>query len=692
MAPVMQHKREQAHLTYIPISSFVILLVILLTCASRRRKVDPFNTAEESLENDIKGDYAIMCFPCLKKKPQLRDYQPTADLSDQFEYIVEKYTIRKVPLLLANTTEDIIERQEELQMAEVQQIQPELIKDDLINFQYSQDECNIVRGGQCITVAANTICPARKSARDKSMPSDILESMSPITRPNVKNANYVVIPTKGSLRNKDIMMTKREITNQYLNNFSSVFVDNLKDQIPKDPEQFPNLSRPYTSAFKNLPLTETMLKAKATPGKRIKGSKIQKVAYTFPSEIYEKEENYLKEEDHYYESDSGSKDLMTDAQESEFQEDDMVDMNDKSLPHLNDTDSGKESIEGTVNPFKTTIKSSMSMFGNNETPSYEDCQSTGQKDDWTGVKVTYEDIQALDVGYEFSSCEKLGVKPKMTRIHCPLEADRGKDLKQIGDPKSNRKSFYMSSDQPQLQLSNSKMSRAMKQKQHQRSSDVGCFSFLSAALTPPKEIPSAKSVVNETSFLPPVENSTKESGIEGQGPMSTSTSTSKSESKSQSLNDIDMNGKLSEPVNSNVAEISKLYDLAMPVPGNQTKQSENLADDTTVKYPSPSKSRSLQEPLCQGGRKDAALEVKGKDSSTLPSTHSDSKTNRLNEPETETSCTILSRDSKSSSMLTSSRSIDREEGKRATLRWKIVIKHHRDDDASRKHVNKNIKL
>lgn len=664
-----------------------------------------------------------MCFPCLKKKPQLKDYEPTTDLSDQFEYVVEKYTIRKVPLLLANTAEDIIERQEELEMAETQVSQPEFVKNDFPNFQMAQEMFNVQRVPPCITVAANTVCPVgRKSTRERPKPSDVLESMSPIARPAMKNTNYVVIPTKASLRSKDIMMTKREITNQYLNNFSSVFVDNLKDQVPKDPENFPSLSRPYTSAFKNIPFADTFLKVRGPTGKKIKKNKTQRVAYSFPTEeFYGKEESSLKEElyaneansikeEEYYDSDSGSKEQTTDAPESEFQEDnenEAIDITDKSKSFilLNDTDSLKDVLDASPKPFKTTIKSSTSEFENNYTGSPEseaDPQVNSyacQKDEWTNSKVTYEDIQALDVGYEFTSCEKLGVKPKMTRIHYPHESERGKEPKQIGDSKMSKKSFYLI-EQPHVSLS--RVCRpSMRSKQHQRISD---HSFLGSSFNLAKEKVSSRSLVTETSFLPKLEvgtEFTKKVNVDAseiQGAVSTITFTSKSE-ESKSLNDIDLNACPSELATDSIAEISNLYDLALPLGRNQTappsreQQVNRQPEETIVKFPAPCKSRSFQEAGRSSARVGNSPEGKGKNFPTYSTNTFVKKKSisRLNEPETETSCSLLSRDSKTSSAVTSPRS-ERDEGKRATLRWKIVIKHHRDEDSSRKNVNKNIKL
>ena len=719
-----------------------------------------------------------MCFPCLKKKPDIRDIEPMADLSDQYEYIVEKYTVKKVPLLLANTAEDIIERQEELQLGEARSSNQEIIKDEIINFHMSQELYNMQRVPPCITIAANAVCPARRTMKEKPRPCDVLESMSPVSRPNVKNSNYVVIPTKGSLRSRDIMITKREITNQYLNNFSSVFVDNLKDQIPKDPECLPQLSRPYTSAFKSLPFGETFFKGKATGGKKVKKSKVQKVAYSFQNvdldendELEEKKKNLDDDEDdedddndddeddnddedvyddemfegeegeeRYYETDTCSKGHTTDAPESEYQDDnenyttDNGNANESSIiPDFSSANSCKDGFEGAVNRFKTTINTS------NE---YDNC-SRSQQSECTGSqkeesKMTYEDIQALDVGYEFTSCEKLGVKPKMTRIHYPHETERIKELKQASETKSIRKSFFIPDSFSFLQSSPKYLERS---KQYARLSDHNILgssnnnhnnavnnniqqsssSNIDLTSSSNKNIKKENNLIKKNNFVKnDVINVTKtekeefdededEHILKTKSYVLSSSTVLESRSEESKTNFEMKSSDLTKGSNidESVHEISKLYDLAMPANTKKRLFSEsfnspksyNVQEITCPMFPIPSRSRSFQE----GGRmvttttKDSTgTEVKGNDYSSLSTRSFENGQSLLpesNEPEVIDTTSLVTRESKtSSSEVTPSRSLTKDEGKRATLRWKIIIKHHREDDSSKKNVNKNVKL
>lgn len=666
-------------------------MVIILTCAIRKKKFDSFAAVEQNLENDIKTEYAIMCFPCLKKKPYLQNYELSADLNDQFEYIVEKYTIKKIPLSMATTPEDILEREEEL---EATQAEVESCGEDFSSFQPVQEVYNMQKIPPCVTIAANAMCSGKKVIKDKPRPSDVLESMSPIPRPTYRNPNYVVIPTKGSLRNRDIMITKREITNQYLNNFSSVFVDNLKDQVPKDPEQFPSLSRPYTSAFRNLPLAEN-LRSKTICEKKSKKSKTQNVAYSFPNEDFclVSNDGCIEEELFYEDSDGNSKDQTSYIPESECQyEDDTVGLegNSKSAIDLK-TDMAKEV---NVTPFKVVMKSSESDLNSNSTAINNSSQTNmimDQKEDTINSKnVTYEDIQALDVGYEFTSSEKLGVKPKMTRIHYPHESDRFKDGKLI-DPKSPNKKCF--SFEPIIVGATPKYFRPDTKIKLYQTSGMRDFSADSPGSTSQLDEKASTKAVTETSFLPKIETESKsqtEDLENNEEYPSYTVSTKTVESNSMNEINCENNNETTTVYQDSVEEISKMYELEAPAHSSPktkhceihiTEKKDNMEDG---KFLFPSKSRSFQEGTNYGGRRQNYLESKGNDNSSYSSSLVTLKNLDVVDAEPETSGSVHTHDSKTSSVVTSVRSSQPSDGKRATLKWKIVIKHHRDENRSRR--------
>lgn len=244
--------QDESTYTLIPLSSFIIFLVLLINCAVKKRGKSTDEETETENNYDIKDEYMLLCFPCLKKKPDFRDIESASlDLNDQFEYIVEKYAIRKVPLVLANTTEDLMQIQKEMEINKA--FTEGLPGGDYRHPKSDQNVYSVQEIVPCLPVAHQT---GSMHSRRERPANEVLDSSVDVSRESSRRVNYVSIPTKASARKRDIMITKREITSQYLNNFSSVFIDNLKDQVPKDPERMPKLGRPYTSAIKHLPISE----------------------------------------------------------------------------------------------------------------------------------------------------------------------------------------------------------------------------------------------------------------------------------------------------------------------------------------------------------------------------------------------------------------------------------------------------
>lgn len=550
----------------------IIFLIALFNCAKRGKE----NEKNENSENhNLKDEYMLLCFPCLRKKPNFRDVETNSlDMNDQYEYIVEKYAIRKVPFVVANTTEEMEKIQKEMEAGD---LKPE----------------KVYKPQTVYSVHELITCGGKGSKNDTA--KDILDSGPHPTPTTSGKLNYVAIPTKASARQKDIMMTKREITNQYLNNFSSVFIDNLKDPVPKDPERLPKLGKPYTSSIKHMPMSDVV----PTSSRHAPRTKSGRLVYNF-------------EKDGEKPSTSGA------MSKTVF------------LVHPEDR---KSAMEGVSTPFKTILYPHSSGT--------DDDVAIGQKP--FGLKsythkqeinrpkvITYEDIQSLDVGYDFPNHERHGVKPKMIRIRGNYEPER------MQKPNSQNSSEH--SRNPPLDFKPSP-----KRYYTDRSPDFK------------RKYPRPSYTYNETSFLSPLKQSPRVSA--------------NSPPKIEKPADDALSCKICQ------MEKSERVDQERTSPRFFTEPKHNSKDEAIQSLPI-SRSQSFDN-----------LKFKNKEIVPIAVRGFDKRTSSNEEFETDTTGSLYSRESKTSSLLTTPRSSEPQLDKKQTLRWKIIIKHHKDEDAQKNLAN-----
>lgn len=620
-----------------------------------------------------------MCFPCLGRNKKLNSTESSsAEFDDCFEYIVDKYTIRKIPLYPMETCHDLRDKsaQEEQQCEAKESVPQETVpqeKDPVGEFAKLTVLPEMAYSVPIVTSVMPVTTHSVRSVKEKPRPEDILDSTSQIPRRPVTKPNYVAIPSKASIQAKDIMLTKREITSQYLNNFSSVFIDNLKDQVPKDPQTLPKLGRPYTSALKNMPMSGIMGKSRRKSDCK---SKVHKLVYALP-------DGKIVETD-------------VDANEGEISPSDEesprpVQSSDWTRPESRP----KEQSELSTNS-KGTLKRQSSWSEADEIcrgsrpPSSSFAPSTS-----SSKHITYEQIQALDVGYEFSNSEKHGVKPKMTRIRITnMDADRNKDASTRPDHVSRIDSLK-SRTAPTFQAERTRSQSHNSRVQTHRP-DV----------LPQSDVPDENSddqrrrvkYFTEERFPPQSPGLAVKINVQRDSKSCLSFTEDSQKTDSEAGNILIYNNKENRKTETDCetiyAELNRdrvrspmMVKACMQATARPNSVSSERSGTCFLRQrgfpqcdgcPQPHKNTMA----CKSRSFDSISSTKKEEpeiAKAFPVPHFEEAEKREEEPETETTNSLYSRDSKTSTMVTSPLTSELYVAKKPTVRWKITIKHHKDD-------------
>ncbi|KAL0273571.1 UNVERIFIED_CONTAM: hypothetical protein PYX00_006210 [Menopon gallinae] len=624
-------------------------------------------------------DYKLMCFPCLRKKKKLSSVESSStEFDDRFEYIVDKYTIRKIPLYPLEDSDKI---QEPPSQEEQYEEKTRDLPDVMITQEKDIDEFTRISILPEMAYSVPRVTPvmpltthSSRSVKEKPRPADILDSTAQVPRRPITKPNYVAIPSKASIHTKDIMLTKREITNQYLNNFSSVFVDNLKDQVPKDPESLPKLGRPYTSAMKDLSLSGGPPKSKRKSDTC--KNKVQKLVYALP--------------------DRNVADSDIDCDEP------------GSLPGCRDgsvmfhpDNRSRDKGRTLSTTFKSNLKRQSSCSDTDGLCQASRPQSSNQTASSSSSKqITYEEIQALDVGYEFSNSEKYGVKPKMTRIRITnMDVDaieREKEVavraEHVSRVNSNSWKLRDPSYRSERTRSHSPSSRV-----HAFRADV--FPVTNGSVHDADDRRRHLQYFFEEGFLPNDANLAVKINVEKESKSGFSATEDSQKTDSECGNILVYNRKdagkteteyLTSSVEMNQDRMWSLKGVK-PCIKTATRPSSVSSERSGTYF---FRQRSFLPEGCAQPYK-SAMVCRSRSFESLSSTKKEEQEiakalpvlrfeeRRGEEPETETTNSVYSRDSKTSSLATSPFTSDVDFGKKATLRWKIIIKHHKDDQKGR---------
>lgn len=308
----------------------------------------------------------------------------------------------------------------------------------------------------------------------------------------------------------------------------------------------------------------------------------------------------------------------------------------------------EKQMEGIFTPFKTQIRPHSSGSEVDISNKPFGLVSFTHKQEIKSKMITYEDIQSLDVGYEFTNDEKLGVKPKMIRIRGNYEPDRlslkphdSNFSSRTFDIKSPPKRFYTDAKSPEFRRK---------------------FS---------------KPVYNETSFIPPPSK---------QSPRLSRQSPPKSEKQEEEDEDDDeFSCKICQLENQPEAKPNKPQSPSRTSPRFFVEAKEDPTDgkEESTQALGLTKSNSFSDFSYKTSYKTSDATT-----SAPYAVHAFEKkmSSSLEEPETDTTGSLYSRESKTSSMATSPRSSEQDVDKKQTLKWKIIIKHHKDSESSKDRI------